>query len=29
MQGESFLPLLKGEKAPEWRKSLYYHFMTS
>ena len=26
MQGESFFPLLKGEKAPEWRKSLYYHF---
>ena len=26
MHGESFLPLLKGEKAPEWRKSLYYHF---
>ena len=26
MHGESFLPLLKGEKAPEWRNSLYYHF---
>ena len=26
MHGESFLPLLKGEKMPEWRKSLYYHF---
>ena len=26
MHGESFLPLLKGEKVPEWRKSLYYHF---
>ena len=26
MQGESFLPLLKGEKVPEWRNSLYYHF---
>lgn len=26
MQGESFLPLLKGEEVPEWRHSLYYHF---
>ena len=26
MHGESFLPLLKGEKVPEWRHSLYYHF---
>jgi arylsulfatase A-like enzyme len=26
MHGESFLPLLKGEKVPEWRNSLYYHF---
>lgn len=26
MHGVSFLPLLKGEEAPEWRKSLYYHF---
>ena len=26
MHGESFLPLLKGEKTPEWRNSLYYHF---
>ena len=25
MHGESFLPLLKGEKA-EWRDALYYHF---
>lgn len=25
IQGESFLPLLRGEK-PAWRKSLYYHF---
>ena len=24
--GVSFLPLLKGEKVPDWRKSLYYHF---
>lgn len=26
MHGVSFLPLLKGQKAPDWRKSLYYHF---
>lgn len=26
MHGVSFLPLLKGEEVPEWRKSLYYHF---
>lgn len=25
MQGESFLPLLKGEQVP-WRKSMYYHY---
>lgn len=25
VQGESFLPLLKGEKAP-WRKEAYYHY---
>jgi Arylsulfatase A and related enzymes len=26
MQGVSMLPLLKGEKPENWRKSLYYHF---
>ncbi|MBP1594009.1 MAG: sulfatase [Bacteroidetes bacterium] len=26
IQGESLLPLLKGEKPKNWRKSLYYHF---
>ena len=26
IQGVSLLPLLKGEKPKEWRKSLYYHF---
>ena len=26
MHGVSFLPLLKGEEVPGWRKSLYYHF---
>lgn len=26
MHGRSFLPLLKGEEVPDWRKSLYYHF---
>lgn len=26
IQGVSLLPLLKGEKVPNWRKSLYYHF---
>ena len=26
IQGESLLPLLKGENPKEWRKSLYYHF---
>lgn len=26
MQGESLLPLLKGEHPADWRKSLYYHF---
>lgn len=26
IQGESYLPLLKGENPENWRKSLYYHF---
>ena len=26
IQGKSFLPLLKGQKPANWRKSLYYHF---
>lgn len=26
IQGNSYLPLLKGEKPKDWRKSLYYHF---
>ena len=26
IQGRSFLPLLKGEKQKDWRKSLYYHY---
>jgi arylsulfatase A-like enzyme len=26
MQGRSFLPLLRGEKVPDWRQSLYYHY---
>ncbi|MDL2281992.1 sulfatase [Parabacteroides sp. OttesenSCG-928-G06] len=26
IQGESFLPLLKGKQPKDWRKSLYYHF---
>ena len=26
MHGVSLLPLLKGEKPSDWRKSLYYHF---
>ena len=26
IQGESLLPLLKGEKPKNWRKSLYYHY---
>ena len=26
IQGVSLLPLLKGEKPADWRKSLYYHF---
>jgi arylsulfatase A-like enzyme len=26
IQGQSLLPLLKGEKTAGWRKSLYYHF---
>lgn len=26
MQGESLLPLLKGERVKDWRKSLYYHY---
>lgn len=26
IQGVSLLPLLKGEKLSDWRKSLYYHF---
>lgn len=29
MHGVSFLPLLKGEKVSDWRKSLYYHFMNT
>ncbi len=28
MQGRSLLPLLKGEDAPEWRKSLFYRHYT-
>lgn len=26
MQGESLLPLLKGEKNVDWRNSIYYHY---
>ena len=26
IQGESFLPLLRGRKPENWRKSLYYHY---
>ena len=26
MQGESIVPLLKGETPKDWRKSLYYHY---
>ena len=26
IQGESYLPLLKGEKPGNWRKSIYYHY---
>ena len=26
IQGDSYLPLLKGEKPKDWRTSLYYHF---
>lgn len=26
IQGESYLPLLKGEKPSSWRKSIYYHY---
>ena len=26
IHGESLVPLLKGEKPADWRKSLYYHF---
>ena len=26
IQGESLLPLLKGESPKDWRKSLYYHY---
>lgn len=26
MQGESLVPLMKGETPPTWRKSLYYHY---
>lgn len=26
IQGESFLPLLKGEKPDNWRDAIYYHF---
>ncbi len=26
MQGKSLVPLLKGEKPSDWRKSLYYHY---
>ena len=26
IQGASLLPLLRGEKPADWRKSLYYHF---
>ena len=26
MQGESFLPQLKGKTPPDWRQSMYYHY---
>ena len=26
IQGESFLPLLRGKKPADWRQSLYYHY---
>ena len=26
MQGESFLPILKGESPENWRESMYYHY---
>lgn len=26
IQGESFLPILKGEKPENWRNAIYYHF---
>tara|TARA_R110002072_G_scaffold13481_1_gene56656 strand:+ start:86974 stop:88599 length:1626 start_codon:yes stop_codon:yes gene_type:complete len=26
MQGKSLVPLLKGEKPDDWRKSIYYHY---
>jgi len=26
IQGTSYLPLLKGEKSTNWRKSIYYHY---
>lgn len=26
MQGHSLVPLLKGEKVTDWRKSIYYHY---
>jgi arylsulfatase A-like enzyme len=26
MQGESLVPLLKGETPDDWRKSIYYHY---
>jgi N-acetylglucosamine-6-sulfatase len=29
IQGQSFLPLLKGEKTDDWRDSLYYHYYHS
>lgn len=29
IQGESYLPLLKGENPATWRKSIYYHYYES
>ena len=26
MQGRSLVPLLRGERPKEWRKSIYYHY---
>ena len=26
MQGRSFVPLLRGQKPPDWRTSFYYHY---